>query len=59
MNLYMEVSKDEYELPLVVTDSVRELAEITGVKESTISSTICLARKRGSKSRFVKVEVDE
>ena len=38
--VYLKVSHDKYELPLVVADSVREMAEICGVPENNISSLI-------------------
>ena len=31
--LWMEVSKDEYELPLAVADSALELAKVLGLKD--------------------------
>ena len=36
MKLYMMVTKDEYELPLGVYDSIEEMAEKQGLKKSTI-----------------------
>jgi ribosomal protein L7Ae-like RNA K-turn-binding protein len=40
MTLYLLVSNDEYELPLVVTDTAKELAEICGIKQDSIYTLI-------------------
>ena len=58
MTLYMLVTFDEFEYPLIVTDSLDELAEKCKCTKNAISSAICHSRKNGGKSRFVKVEVD-
>lgn len=52
MFIYMKVTKDEYELPLAVADSVQHLSEITGDKVNTIFTAIAKGRKG-----YVKVEV--
>jgi hypothetical protein len=54
MKLYMKVTKDEYELPLIVEDSPTRLAERLGLKVRSVTSMI--SRKSGG---FVKVEVDD
>lgn len=46
MKLYMAVSCDEYELPLFVEDTVGNLAEKLGRKETTIRSQICRNNKK-------------
>ena len=58
MTLYMLVTFDKYEYPLIVTESLDELAEKCCCTKNAISSAICHSRKNGGKSRFVKVEVD-
>ena len=55
--VYMLVSNDKYELPLVVADSVAELAHILGIKQNVISSAISHSKKKGFKSMYVKVEL--
>lgn len=35
--LYVATTKDKYELPIAVADSVAELAEILGMRPETIS----------------------
>ena len=59
MKLYMMVTTDEYELPLYVTDSVKDLAKVSGCSVHTIHSWVS-KYKRGKvkRSRFVKIEVN-
>lgn len=59
MTVYMAVTEDKYELPVAIADSPSELGELCGCKGQLISSCISHARKRGSRSRFVKVELSE
>lgn len=56
--LYMMVTQDKYELPVFVTDSVKELAKFSGFKEGSIY-TITSQYRRGQrkKSQFICVEV--
>jgi hypothetical protein len=54
MKLYMKVTKDEYELPLIVEDSPTRLAERLGLKVGSVTSMVSKNR-----SGFVKVEVDD
>lgn len=42
--LYMATTKDRYELPIAVTDSVSELAEMLNMKPTTISIYLSLNR---------------
>lgn len=58
-NLWMLVSDDELELPLVVTDTARELADYVGVDKNTIISAISHARTRGHRSRYIKISLKE
>lgn len=37
----MAVTADQYELPLVVTDTVIELAEKLNIKPQSVSASIC------------------
>ena len=55
--LYMAVTPDEFELPLIVEDSISKLAKKTGVSVSTVKSSIDKKQpgtRRGMK--FVKVK---
>ncbi|GEM_PF-2025556 len=58
--LYMAVTADEYELPLVVEDSPKHLSERCGVSRDTVRSA--LYRKSSGKTRgmvFIAVRVPE
>lgn len=60
MTIYIEVTRDKYELPVRVADTVPELARMTGCSENNIYSTICHYKHRAQKSaRFYKVEVED
>lgn len=56
MTLWLQVTTDQYELPLVVADSRQELARLCGVKPKTISEKIS---RRKEKCSYVKVEIEE
>lgn len=59
MVLYMMVTKDKYELPLAVADTMAELARMVGVLPDSVRSAMCHDRKRGRKCQYIRVEVDE
>lgn len=59
MTIWMMVSSDELELPLAVASSQAELARIIGIPANNIASAISQAKKRGHKSQYVKVEIEE
>lgn len=59
MTLWMEVTTDDLELPLVVASSAEELARKNGKTRHNIYSAISKAKARGYKSRYVKVEVED
>ena len=40
MTFYLEVTTDEYELPLAVAETVGELADLRGVKKNAIFKAI-------------------
>lgn len=56
MKLWLEVTKDKYELPLAVADSAKELAQMVGTTESNVRSNFY---KRAEKSRFQRIIVDD
>lgn len=62
----MQVTKDKYELPLVIADSLQELAEKANKPVGTINTSICrsqkkIRRKNGDFRRypFRKVAIDD
>lgn len=53
--LWMEVSNDEYELPLAVADSALELSKVLGLKdENSVISSVSRA-KRGYWCKYKRV----
>ena len=59
-NLYMMVTDDKLELPLVVADSAQELADIIGRNVNTIYSGISHEQHgRIKRSIYKKVEIKE
>ena len=56
MTLYMEITKDEYELPVAVAESPTELARITGYTRNAILSAI--SHDYGKK-HFIKIDVED
>lgn len=60
--LWMMVSSDKYELPLIVCDSAAELSRIVGIKEKSIYEQA--SRAKAGKQKFchfvkVRVNIDE
>lgn len=56
---YMEITKDEFELPVAVAETTAELARIRGVAHNTIKSVMYHAKKNESKCKYIKVVMDE
>ena len=57
--LYMMVTEDKYELPVIVCDSVKELARKVGVRPDSISACIYnykIGKIKSSRYRKVKYE---
>lgn len=58
--LYMEVTNDEYELPLIVAESLKELSLKSGRTKCAIENAIIRKYNgRNKGSRFVKTELIE
>lgn len=60
--VWMKVTHDEYELPVAVADSSRELAQICGVKLSSIYSIMSHAKnsyRNYSWSPYIKVRLED
>lgn len=56
-----ESYKDKYELPLAVTDTVKELSVMTGDTVNTINSAMSHTKHNPEKyqrCRFIRVEID-
>lgn len=57
--LWLAVETDEYELPLAVTDTARELGEIYGIKKDSIIDMVSKGKSgKISGRKFIKVVND-
>lgn len=60
MRLYMAVTADEYELPLIVSDKVKDIAKYAGTGERNIYQGIYHNFPgRKTKIKFVRVDVND
>ena len=59
MTIWMSVSRDKYEHPVCVADSIEELAELCGVKVSSIRSYMSHTKKNGKRCKYVAIEVED
>lgn len=60
MKVYIQVTRDKYELPVAVADSPSELARMTGANRNTVNSTLALFRKGKYKNpKYREVEIDD
>lgn len=58
--IWMKVTKDKYEFPIVIADTCTELADKSGVSISTVFKNMNRKRKNLNIPReYVKVEVDD
>lgn len=57
--VYMKVTKDEYELPVAIADSIAELAKMLGVTRQHIYDSMRHAKQRGHKTPYIKVEIEK
>lgn len=57
--IYLKVTKDKYELPLIVTEGARELAEKEGVSVNTIYSSISHYERGDQYSPYRRVRIEE
>lgn len=57
--VWMLVTKDKYELPLLVADSSRELAELAGVAHQTVLESTSRARRLKSKCKYIVIQIDD
>lgn len=59
MYLYMVVTNDEYEFPLIVSENIHDIERYSGSSESTIRSCISRYNRGMLKGKFRRVEVEE
>ena len=57
--LYMYVTDDEYELPLFVSENIKEVAERAGTTRNSVWSSITRYEKKGIKTRFRRVKIND
>lgn len=53
--LWLEVTKDEYELPVAVADSAAELSEVLGLDADSVMSSYSRAKRKGCWCKYKKV----
>lgn len=56
--LYMIVDNDHQDLPLFI-GTLKETAEWANTTPNVVLSAICNAKKRKTKTKFAKVEIEE
>lgn len=59
MTVWMKVTRDKYELPVAVADTAGELARKVGVDSHVIYTRLRMAKQKGIRCIYVKVEIDE
>lgn len=60
MNVYMKVSRDKYELPIAIADTVGELAAMTGTTKESIFSNISHQQSGSIRNgSFKKVDIGD
>ena len=60
MKLYMAVTADEYELPLIVSDKIKDIAKYSGTSERNVYQGIyCDYSGKRKKMKFVRVDVND
>ena len=57
--IWMEVTRDEYELPVAVADTADKLGKLVGVKGHSIMEIMFRAKKRGGKCKYITVNISE
>lgn len=56
---YMIVTKDKYELPLCVTESLQDMSRITGVSYHSLWTAFAHYKKKKGKSKYRMLTVDD
>ena len=59
-SVYMLVTADKYELPILITESLAEMSRLTGFKKTKISEFIARKseRLRYINAKFIKIEIE-
>ena len=56
--IYLCVTRDRFELPVAVTDTLQEMADIMGVGKANVSHSILRGERLGVRSRYVRVPLE-
>jgi len=63
MTLWLAVTPDQYELPMVVADTAKELSKLLGITENFVYQTLCWHNKGKIKEwknyKIIKLDVSE
>lgn len=59
MAIWLAVTRDKYEHPVALADSIEELAEMCGVKVNSIYSYMSHAKKSGGRCKYIRIEEGE
>ncbi len=59
MTIWMKVSDDKYELPVMIADTQLELANMLGISPNTIASSMSHNRARGVYTPYRRIEIEE
>lgn len=57
--IYLKVTRDKYELPLIVTEGAQELADKEGVNVNTIYSSVSHYERGDQSSPYRRVRIEE
>lgn len=57
--LYLYVTNDKYELPLFVSEDPQEVARVAGTTRNSVFSSITRYEKKGIKTRFRRVKIND
>ena len=58
MKTYMYLDKN-YDLPLIIAESAKEMAEMRGIKRDSVYETLSKARRLGYRCRYIVVDEEE
>lgn len=59
MTIWMKVTDDKYELPVMVAESQMELASMLGISPNTIASSMSHHRATGGYTPYRRIEIEE
>ena len=57
MKIWMEVTRDKYQLPLVIANSAQELAKLCRTTKNNVCSAASKAKKNGENRRYISVDI--